>query len=159
MTEQPKRGGFYYSNEIWDSEAYQSLMNSARNLMHCLVAELRWTGRGDKQRFTNNGELSFTEVKFKEKYGACSSTYIKARNKLIETGLIKQTYRGGMCRGDMAKYKLLFIKGCLPGEKRWKRYPLENWADEIPRPKKQLVGVDTQWKKGQSGRKLKPTLS
>ena len=64
-----------------------------------------------------------------------------------------------MCRGDMATYKLLFVDGCLPIEKRWRQYPGKNWADEIPRPKEQLVGVDTQWKKGETGRKLKPTLS
>jgi len=155
----PKRGGFYYSNEIWDSAAYQSLTKSARNLLHCFAAEIRWTGKGTKKRYTNNGEVSFTEIQFKELYGACSSTYLKARNKLIEVGFIKQTHRGGMCRGDMATYKLLFVDGCLPIEKRWRQYPGKNWADEIPRPKEQLVGVDTQWKKGETGRKLKPTLS
>ena len=159
MLSKPIRGGFYYTNEIWDSAAYQTLTNSARNLMHCFAAELRWTKKGIKRRYTNNGELSFTEIQFKQTYSACSATYLKARNKLIEVGFIKQTYRGGMGPGDMAKYKLLFVDSCLPGEKRWMRYPEENWADEIPRPKKQLVGVKTQWKKGQSGRKLKSTLS
>ena len=159
MNKRSIRGGFYYSNEIWDSGAYQVLTKTARNLLHCLITELRWTGKGKKRRYTNNGHLSFTEIQFKEMYGSCSSTYIKARNQLIEVGFIKQTYRGGMCRGDMAKYKLLFVDGCLPNEKRWKEYPDRNWADDIPRPKKQLVGVETQWKKGQTGRKLKPTLS
>ena len=159
MTARPRKGGFYYSNEIWDSAAYQTLTKSARNLLHCFATELRWTGKGRKMRYTNNGELSFTEIQFKNMYGACSSTYLKARNQLIDVGFIRQTYRGGMCRGDMAKYKLLFADGCLPNEKRWRQYPEKNWADEIPRPKKQLVGVKTQWKKGQSGRKLKSTLS
>ena len=159
MTARPRKGGFYYSNEIWDSSSYQSLTKAARNLLHCFATELRWTGKGRKTRYTNNGELSFTEIQFKKMYGACSSTYLKARNQLIEVGFIRQTYRGGMCRGDMAKYKLLFANGCLPSEKRWRLYPEKNWADEIPRPKKQMVGVDTQWKKGQTGRKLKPTLS
>ncbi len=108
--------------------------------------------------WTNNGDLSFTEIQFKNQYEVCSSTYLNARDKLIEVGLIKQTYRGGMCRGDMAKYKLLFLKDIFPSEERWKKYPEENWAHEKPKRKKQLVGVKTQWKKGQSGRKKKPTL-
>ena len=108
--------------------------------------------------WTNNGDLSFTEIQFKNQYEVCSSTYLNARNKLIEVGLIKQTYRGGMCRGDMAKYKLLFVNDIFPSEERWKKYPEENWAHEKPKRKKQLVGVKTQWKKGQSGRKKKPTL-
>ena len=45
------------------------------------------------------------QIKF-NKLGA-SQTYINARNKLIETGFIKITYRGGMARGDMNQYKLL----------------------------------------------------
>lgn len=159
MKKRSIKGGFYYSNEIWDSAAYQALTKTARNLLHCFITELRWTRKRKKLRFTNNGHLSFTEIQFKEMYGSCSSTYLKARNQLIEVGFIKQTYRGGMCRGDMAKYKLLFVDGCLPNEKRWREYPDRNWANDIPRPKKQLVGVETQWKKGQTGRKLKATLS
>ena len=99
-----------------------------------------------------------TEVEFKKHRLGCSATYLKARNKLIEVGLIKQKKRGGMCRGDMAEYKLLFTDDCLSTEMRWIKYPEENWAHEIPKRKKQLVGVKTQWKKGQSGRKTKPTL-
>ena len=117
-----------------------------------MTIELRWTGKGRKKMWTNNGDLSFTEVQFKNQNEVCSSTYLNARNKLIEVGLIKQTYRGGMCRGDMAKYKLLFVNDIFPGEERWKRYPEENWAHEIPKRKKQLVGIKTRWKKGQSGR-------
>jgi hypothetical protein len=123
-----------------------------------MTIELRWTGKGKNKMWTNNGDLSFTEVQFKNQNEVCSSTYLNARNKLIEVGLIKQTYRGGMCRGDMAKYKLLFVNDIFPSEERWKKYPEENWAHEIPKRKKQLVGVKTQWKKGQSGRKKKPTL-
>ena len=158
MKKNTRRGGFYYSNELWDSDAYQSLSISARNLLHCMTIELRWTGKGKNKMWTNNGDLSFTEIQFKNQYEVCSSTYLNARDKLIEVGLIKQTYRGGMCRGDMAKYKLLFLKDIFPSEERWKKYPEENWAHEIPKRKKQLVGVTTQWKKGQSGRKTKATL-
>ena len=27
-------------------------------LLHCMFNELRWTGRGDKKRYTNNGDTS-----------------------------------------------------------------------------------------------------
>tara|TARA_B100000315_G_scaffold87608_1_gene80424 strand:- start:50 stop:532 length:483 start_codon:yes stop_codon:yes gene_type:complete len=158
MIKKPHRSGHYYSNELWFSEAYRSLPIAARNLLQCLISELRWTRRGKIKIYTNNGQLSFTEVEFKKLELGCSATYLKARNKLIEVGLIKQKKRGGMCRGDMAEYKLLFTDDCLSTEMRWKRYPEENWAHEIPKRKKQLVGVKTQWKKGQSGRKTKPTL-
>ena len=151
-------GGFYYNNEFWYSNAYQSLTISARELLHSMICELRWSGRGTKMEYTNNGQISFTEVQYKKRYGYESATYIKSRNSLIEYGLIKQTYRGGMCRGDMAKYKLLFIKGVLFGDQRWREYPEKNWLHEIPKAKNNQVGINTRFKKGKSGGKLKPTL-
>ena len=149
---------FYYNNEFWYSNAYQSLTISARELLHSMICELRWSGKGKKMNYTNNSQISFTEVQYKKRYGYESATYIKSRNHLIECGLIKQTYRGGMCRGDMAKYKLLFIKGVPFGEQRWRDYPENNWKRDIPKSKKQSVGAKTRWPKGQSGRKLKATL-
>jgi hypothetical protein len=146
---------FPYTNELWYSPAYQSLNISARELLHSLINERRWTR---KKGVINNGDISFTEVQFKERYGFCSATYLKARNKLIEVGLIKQTYRGGMARGDRATYRVLCFNNVLLKNQRWRRYPYENWSHKIPKRKKQMVGVDSQWKHGQSGRKTKATL-
>ena len=158
MKDRKFRGGWYYPNEFWFSPAYQSIMPSAKNLLHCLVTELRWIRKRRKKQYTNNGEVSFTEVDFKKRFHCCSTTYLKARNQLIKVGFIKQTYRGGMGRGDMSRYGILVGTNLLGNQERWRRYPDENWAHEIPKPKKQLVGVKTQWKKGQSGRKTKATL-
>ena len=68
-------------------------------ILHCLVTELRWTTKRKKKQYTNNGEVSFTEVDFKKRFNCCSATYLKARNQLIEVGIAKITYRGGMGRG------------------------------------------------------------
>jgi len=169
MRDKKLRGGWYYPNEFWFSPAYQSLSNSARDLLQCLLTEFKrsklktsnpWR---NEKRWTviNNGDISFTEIDFKKLTGRCSTTYLKARNKLIEVGIIKQTYRGGECRGDRATYKILIRSNQIPlmkGEERWRRYPDENWTHDIPKPKKQMIGVKTQWKKGQSGRKTKATL-
>lgn len=157
------RLGYYYSNEFYFSESYQSLTKSGRDLLHCLIGELRWVSfkRGGKtmNEFTNNGKVSFTATQYKKLFGRCSATYLKARNELIETGLIQQTIRGGRCRGDMSKYKILFVDGVVTDEQRWRRYPGKNWGKEIPEAKNTLVGKGTRWKKGQTGRKIKPTLS
>ncbi|SVD34984.1 uncharacterized protein METZ01_LOCUS387838, partial [marine metagenome] len=37
------RNGFYYNNELWYSNAYQKLRPAARELLHCLICELRWS--------------------------------------------------------------------------------------------------------------------
>jgi len=144
-------GGYYYNNDLFFSAAYQELTISSRNLLHCLISELRWTRNRLKKQFTNNGEISFTEKQFKEQFGSCSQTYLTARNQLIEVGLIKQTYRGGICRGDMAKYKILCVTGLKPDEQRWLQYPQENWKRDVPKFKSTNVGKQTRFKKRGSG--------
>ena len=114
-----------------------------------MFAELRFTftGKGKKRQFTNNGEISFTETEFKNQGLGYSQTYIKARNLLIKVGFVKITYRGGMARGDMNTYKLLFIEGVKQVDQKWKRYPKENWKHEIPKVKDYIVGRGTRFKK------------
>lgn len=63
-----------------------------------------------------------------------------------------------MCRGDMAKYKILCLKDVPDHEQRWKEYPKKKWGKDIPKEKTNQVGSKTRFKKGTSGRKLKPTL-
>ena len=140
---------FYYTihNQFYWSKAYQSLTLSARNLMMCFYTELRFTGKGKKRQFTNNGEISFSEAEFKANGLGCSATYIKARNQLIKVGFIKVTYRGGMARGDMNKYKLLWVDGVQHDKMRWKLYPDKDWEHEIPKVKDYIVGRKTRFKK------------
>jgi hypothetical protein len=140
---------FYYTiNErLYWSEAFQSLPISARNLMMCFYTELRFTGKGKKKQFTNNGEISFSETEFKANKLGSSQTYLNARNQLIKVGFIKVTYRGGMARGDMNKYKLLWVDGVQHDKMRWKLYPDEDWEHEIPKVKDYTVGRKTRFKK------------
>ncbi len=155
------RYGFYYDNVLWYSKAYQDLPKAARNLLHCLLNELRYTKNKKKDRrkeYTNNEHLSFTEIQFKKLHGYSSETYIKARNRLIRNGLIVQKYRGGYGKGDRSKYKLLFINGVPINEQRWHKFPEKSYENEIPQAKNITVGINTRFKKGKSGRKSKSTL-
>ena len=144
-----KRFVIMLTNRLYWSKAYQALSPSSKNLMWCFISELKFTGSRKKKNFsyTNNGKISFTEREFKANGLGASGTYLKARNELIEVGFIKVTYRGGMARGDMNKYKLLWIDGVKESENRWKRYPKENWKHEIPKIKDYIVGRDTRFKK------------
>jgi len=124
-----------------------------------MMAELRFTGiRGSKKHpfcYTNNGKIAFTEYEWKKQGLGASGTYLKARNQLIKVGLIRITYQGGMARGDMNRYELLFIEGVNRDDKRWKRYPDENWEDEIPKVKDYAVGRKTRFKKSKNTLKNK----
>ena len=145
--------GYFFKAELLFSDAYQELPRSVRDLLHCLVFELKYYKNKKTGRYSypNNGQVSYTEIQFKEEFGYASNTYIIARDRLIKNGLIKQTYRGGMGRGDMATYKILITPDLRESETRWLRYPKENWEKEIPSNKNTLVGVKTRFK-------AKPTL-
>ncbi len=138
--------GFFFKYELLFSTSYLELTKSARDLLHCLIMELKFSKKNRRISYTNNGSVSYTEIQFKEEFGRASNTYLTARNQLIKNGLIRQTYRGGMSRGDMATYKILITPDLHPREMRWLRYPKENWEHDIPKPKKYQVGIGTRFK-------------
>ena len=153
--------GWFYRNDVWFSKAYLSLPISARDLLQCLVTEINKVQdkRTKKWKETRNGELSFTETQYIEITGRCKGTYYNAITELIRRGFIKITHRGGGGRGDSSTFEVLISEELIKEKQRWRRYPTENWENEIPKAKDNMVGKKTQWKKGQSGRKLDSTLS
>ena len=147
MAKNRRFAGYFFRAELLFSDAYMDLPKSGRDLLHCLVFELKFVKNKRKGRYSypNNGSVSFTEIQFKEEFGFASNTYITARNRLIHNGLIKQIYRGGFGAGDMATYKVLITPDLNPREMRWLRYPDENWEHEIPRSKTR-IGIKTRFK-------------
>ena len=148
------RAGVLITNELFLSPSYQCLSKSSRNLFHCLMNELRFTRIRGKRTYTNNGEVSLTEIQFKERFKCTSQTYLNARNQLIEVGLIRSKYRGGMGRGDMAKYEILALTDLPKDEQRWLKYPGRDWISDISKSKGLTIGKETRFKKGQSARKV-----
>lgn len=155
--------GAYYKNEFWFSPAYQTLNKASRDLLQCFMTELRRTRRKHSKRkeyiIINNGEISFTVLQFNKLCGYSKQTHKNARNQLITNGIIVQTYEGGHCKGDMAQYKLLCTDDIITSQQRWRQFPEKSWECDIPKSNKQRVGSETQWKKGECGRKSKSTLS
>ena len=140
-----RNAGFIFKAELLFSDAYVDLPKSARELLHCFVFELKYTRHKRGVSYYNNGDVSFTEIQFKEEFGCASNTYLKARNRLIRNGLIKQTYRGGFGAGNMATYKVLITSDLHPREMSWLQYPDKNWEHEIPRSKTK-IGIKTRFK-------------
>ena len=153
--------GWFYRNDVWFSKAYLSMPISARDLLQCLATEINkvQNKRTKKWEETRNGELSFTEAQYIKITGRCKGTYYNSIKELIRRGFIKINHRGGGGSGDRSTFNMLISQEMAKKEQRWRRYPAENWEHEIPKAKDNLVGKKTQWKKGQSGRKLDPTLS
>ena len=146
--------GCFYRNELWFSPAYQSLSLSSRDLLQCLITEINKVNvKGEWVSF-RNGELSFTEPDYIKLTGRSKQTYLNARNQLIETGFIKMTHRGGNGSGDRGMYLVLIDKDIKIEKQRWRKFPQQKWANEIPKSRGLTIGKHTRWKKGQSGRKV-----
>jgi len=134
--------------QLWNSVAFQGLTKPALNLLFALATELRYTQKRRKSKtYFNNGEVGFPHSLFKTKYKASKGTYLKARNQLIERGLIRLTHPGGTTRGDFAKYEVLIMSEMSSSDKRWLQFPEQNWANEIPSHKEMSVGKMTRFKK------------
>ena len=144
-----------FDAKFYWSPAVQSLTRKQMNLLMCLISELRFEKIMKKTKWLNNGHVGFTETMFVKKKLGSKNTYLKARNKLIEVGLIRQTYQGGMVKGNYSRYKILVPKRGVPeDEQRWRDYPEKNWKDDIPTAKNNKVGFDTRFKKKNSTPKL-----
>ena len=147
-----KRFYLLLDNKFYWSKAFQSLTKKAQNLLFCMIAELRFTGKRKSKKkpfkYINNGKISFSETEFFKQGLGASETYNSAKKKLIEVGLIKITYRGGFARGDMNTYELLLNSDMVPQHKqRWREYPKKDWKHEIPKVKDYAVGKKTRFKK------------
>jgi len=153
------RHGFYYPVFMRLSPAYQELTISARNLLYLLAITAKYDWVKNEKHYRNNGRIGFPESEFIRYCNCVSQTYYNARDQLITVGFIKQTRQGGFGPGDYATYKLLFLDDVPKRERRWKRYPEKNWANQIPKSKHSKIGKDTRFKKGVANRKPKATLS
>ena len=147
--------GYYYKNELWNSEAYDELTKYARDLLQALLTQLKRANVRNRSKrrkewiIVNNGKISFTMAQFIELKGSSKASYIRARNQLIKNGLIKQTYVGGNYPGDCSKYEILISDDILKNKQRWRRYPNENWESEIIKEPNTRVGVKTRFKKNE----------
>ena len=153
----PERG-YWLNNELVTSKAYQDLNKSSFNLLWCLINECRPKRIPGKHLIYTKIEVSLSETHYIELWNTSKQTYINARNQLIRNGLIQQTYTGGNFKGDCNRYKVLVLKNTTKMwklDKRWKRYPKENWEHEIPHRKKQLIGVDTRFKQKEKKKEKK----
>jgi len=146
--------GCFYRNDVWFSSAYQRLTIGARDLLQCLYTEINKTIIKGKWKEFRNGELSFIESQYTELTGRCKQTYIDSRNLLIEVGFIEMTHRGGNGSGDRGMYRVLIADDVRIEHQRWRKYPEQNWANEVPKSRGLTIGKGTRWKKGQSGRKV-----
>ena len=132
----PRSRGTYLERDILESQAFWKLSGTAIKVfmvfrMKCVMTKAN-TAKRDGLIIGNNGEIQFTFKEAEVKYGISKSSFLRARDLLIEVGLIEITENGG--EHHPSKYTI---------SENWRKYPDESFE----RPKSaNLVGRDTQWK-------------
>ena len=133
----PKSNGIYLERDSISYEAFWALNGAAIKIymvfrLKCVIAN-RAYGKRKVREIMNNGEITFTYLEAEEKYGISKSTFLRARDKLIEVGFIEITEHGG--EHQPTRYAI---------SNNWMKYPDESFK----RPKSgNLVGQNTRWKK------------
>ena len=133
----PRSKGVYLEKDIITSEAFWALGSTALKvymvfLMKRVFREVK-VGRRKTWAVGNNGEITYTFAEAKKNHGIPKSSFLRARNRLIEVGFIEIAEPGGT--HHTTKYSI---------SQNWRKYPGESFA----RPKSaNLVGKKTRWTK------------
>ena len=133
----PRSMGIYLKKDIITSEAFWALDGTAIKVYMVFLMKRVMVKVNVRRRFTktyrveNNGEITYTFIEAKKNHGIPKSTFLRARDKLIEVGFIEIAEAGGT--HHTTKYSI---------SENWKKYPAESFA----RPKSaNLVGRKTRW--------------
>ena len=129
---------------LLESPAWNSLTLKQIRVFYYLWSCIQWYKSKKKKAIpSNNGSITVSTIKMRNKLGISKQTCSKAIHKLIEVGLIRLTRVGEnkVCH----QYKILY--NIVPQrEERWKKYPDKDWLHECPKRPNMLVGVSTQFK-------------
>ena len=133
----PKSDGIYKRRDLMSSDAYWELTGTAYRVLEIFLLKriIKRTeiGKHELKNIANNGQIIFTYIEAKEKYGISKSTFMRARDQLIEVGFIEISEHGG--EHQPTRYAI---------SNNWMKYPEESFK----RPQSgNLVGIKTRWKK------------
>ena len=132
----PKTSGIYLKRDMITSKAYWALGGTAIKvltvfLMKRVLGKMR-VRSGTSWVITNNGKITYTFIEAEKNHGIPKSTFLRARDKLIEVGFIEIAEDGGT--HYTTKYSI---------SENWRKYPGESFA----RPKSgNLVGRKNRFK-------------
>ena len=133
----PRSNGIYKTRDLISSKAYWKLTGNSIRVFEIFLLKRKMKrttiGKHGLNNIVNNGQIIFTYNEAEEKYGISKSTFMRARDVLIEVGFIEISEHGG--EHQPIRYAI---------SNNWMKYPKESFK----RPKSgNLVGIKTRWKK------------
>jgi len=133
----PKTSGIYLKRDMITSEAFWVLSSTALKvymvfLMKRVMGKVK-VGRREVWAVINNGEITYTFAEAKKNHDISKSSFLRARDRLIEVGFIEIAEDGGT--HHTTKYSI---------SQNWRKYPEESFARS---KSANLVGRKTRWTK------------
>ena len=145
MSDPTKTKGVYMPSDARWSKAYKKLTPAARDILRLAMEKRTFKGK----KCTNNGEIIITHTWVQKKLESSKKTVSDGFRLLIGVGFLEVTKKAEGKEGN--RYRV-----CISdGYERWREYPERNW---FPEKSKTDIGIDSRWKKGESGRKKNITL-
>jgi hypothetical protein len=130
----PRTKGIFIEKDILASEAYWSLNGTAIKVYMIFLMKrvMKKSKSGNGMSIINNGKIQFTFKEAQINYHIPKSSFLRARDLLIEVGMIKIKENGGEHHPTL--YAI---------SEDWKKYPEQKFV----RPKSaNLVGKNTRFK-------------
>ena len=119
---QSSEPGTYLKKDLIQSPAFLSLAGTAPQvlLLFMLRRQLKKSGFGKRQAYviTNNGEIVFTYIEAKDKWGISRPRFKRAIEQLTDRGFIDIRFRGTGLQGSKNLYAI---------SERWKKYGTDSF--------------------------------
>ena len=133
----PKNRGVYFESDLLISEAFWDLTGAAIKVfmifrMKCIMAN-EFVGKRKVLNIVNNGEIIYTFAEACKNHRIPKSTFLRARDQLINVGLIEIAENGGTHHTN--KYAI---------SNNWWLYPEQTFERT---KSSNLVGKKTRFKK------------
>ena len=103
-------GPVWVERDLIKSKAFWALTGSAPQVLLAFLAkrQLERVGRGRNRRYAlvNNGQIVFTYIEAKRKYGLWDKSFRASLEQLMEKGFLAVEEPGGGLMGHPSKYRL-----------------------------------------------------
>lgn len=136
------------------STAFAQLQGVHIKVLLYMMARVQWIqvkvkvgSRFEKiWRTKNNGDIDLAiKSEIAKDLKMNNNTISNAIHKLIWLGIIRITIRGGQDK-QKHHYEILLPKYVKQEKQRWRKFPEQNWEDDIPKNKNSPIGIETRFK-------------
>ena len=144
----------YFDKSFLSSIAFASMGGIHIKILLYMMARVKWHKTKVKVgsrtetvwRTANNGKIDLSiKSEIAKDFHKGSDTISNGVHRLIWLGVIRITKIGGMEK-QKHHYEILLPNYVKQEKQRWRKFPQENWEDDVPKSKNSPIGIETRFK-------------